>query len=172
MKDEEWGLTNVLLWTAVLNEFDLIEQELIAGTTKACFARELKGWPPTTATDFINVIRGEFVSQYPTATEAFDNACSQSGLIEDKYVKRQWLHDVVQLTAHRVGMGKLKTADNKFLSYFKKVYEQVCSEHEAGTLFLVPEERQLAHSHEPVEVGSEADKKISEQLAELRRVAV
>lgn len=172
MKDEEWGLTNVLLWTAVLNEFDLTEQELIAGTTKACFARELKGWPPTTATDFINVIRGEFVSQYPTATEAFDNACSQSGLIEDKYVKRQWLHDVVQLTAHRVGMGKLKTADNKFLSYFKKVYEQVCSEHEAGTLFLVPVERQVAHSHQPVEVGSEADKKITAKLAELRRMAV
>lgn len=171
MKDEEWGLTNVLLWTAVLNEFDLTEQELIAGTTKACFARELKGWPPTTATDFIDVIRGEYVSPYPTATEAFDNACSQSGLIEDKYVKRQWLHDVVQLTAHRIGMGKLKTADNKFLSYFKKAYEQVCSEHEAGTLFLVPEERQVAHSHTPVQAGSEADKKISEQLAQLRKIS-
>ena len=154
MKTEEWGLTNVLLWTAVLNEFDITEAELIAGTTKACLARELKGWPPTTATDFIDVIRGRQASTYPLATEAFDNACSQSGLIEDKYVKRQWLHDVVQLTAHRVGMGRLKTADNKFLSYFKTVYEQVCSEHEAGTLFLVPVERQVAHSHHPVEVGS------------------
>lgn len=167
MKDEEWGLTNVLLWTAVLNEFDITEAELIAGTTKACLARELNGWPPTTATDFIDVIRGKHASTYPTATEAFDNACSQSGLIEDKYVKRQWLHDVVQLTAHRIGMGRLKTADNKFLSYFKTVYEQVCSEHEAGTLFLVPVERQLAHSHHPVEVGSEADKKITAELAKL-----
>lgn len=172
MKDEEWGLTNVLLWTAVLNEFDITEVELIDGTTKACFARELNGWPPTTATDFINVIRGRQASPYPTANAAFDNACSQSGLIEDKYVKRQWLHDVVQLTAHRVGIGKLKAADDKFLSYFKKVYEQVCSEHEAGTLSLVPVERQLAHSHTPVELGSEADKQISEQLAKLRRVAV
>lgn len=162
MKDEEWGLTNVLLWTAVLNEFDVTEQELIAGTTKACFARELNGWPPTTATDFINVIRGELVSPYPTATEAFDNACSQSGLIEDKYVKRQWLHDVVQLTAHRIGMGKLKTADNKFLSYFKTVYGQVCSEHEAGTLFLIPAERQIAHSHTPVQPDSPFNQDINE----------
>ena len=135
-------------------------------------ALKQQDYPVERAYKFIKLCKQGEIDTYPSATEAFDNACSQSGLIEDKYVKRQWLHDVVQLTAHRVGMGRLKTADNKFLGYFSKVYEQVCSEHEAGTLSLVPVERQIAHSHHPVQAGSEVDKKISEQLAQLRRVAV
>lgn len=166
-EDFDWSFEMVLIWARYLTkksitkpEFDLAEENSFDGD-----------WMPNNAQEFLALARTK-QSPYPTANDAFDNACSQSGLIEDKYVKRLWLHDVVQLTAHRIGMGRLKTADNKFLSYFKKVYEQVCSEHEAGTLFLVPEERQLAHSHEPVQAGSEADKKISEQLAELRRVAV
>ena len=167
MKDEDWMLDTVEVWAIALTDQKITKTEFEAAQRKSLGLQ----WPPTAPADFLALARTK-QSPYPTATEAFDNACSQSGLIEDKYVKRQWLHDVVQLTAHRIGMGRLKTADNKFLSYFKKVYEQVCSEHKAGTLFLVPEERQLAHSHEPVEVGSEADKEISKKLAELRRVAV
>ena len=165
MKDEDWMLDTVEVWAIALTDQKITKPEFEAAQRKSLGLQ----WPPTAPADFLALARTVQASQYPTSAEAFDNACSQSGLIEDKYVKRQWLHDVVQLTAHRIGMGRLKTADNKFLSYFKRVYEQVCSEHEAGTLFLVPEERQLAHSHEPVEVGSEADKKISEQLAELIR---
>lgn len=167
MKDEDWMLDTVEVWAIALTDQKITKTEFEAAQRKSLGLQ----WPPTAPADFLALARTK-QSPYPTANDAFDNACSQSGLIEDKYVKRLWLHDVVQLTAHRVGMGRLKTADNKFLSYFKKVYEQVCSEHEAGTLFLVPVERQVAHSHQPVEVGSEADKKISEQLAELRRVAV
>ena len=156
------------IWAIALTDLQITGNELQLAQRKSMSLE----WPPTAPADFLALARTVQASQYPTANDAFDNACSQSGLIEDKYVKRQWLHDVVQLTAHRIGMGRLKTADNKFLSYFKKVYEQVCSEHEAGTLSLVPVERQLPHVHQPVEVGSEVDKKISEKLAELRRVAV
>ena len=167
MKDEDWMLDTVEVWAIALTDLQITKKELVTAQRKSMSLE----WPPTAPADFLALARTVQASQYPTANDAFDNACSQSGLIEDKYVKRQWLHDVVQLTAHRIGMGRLKTADNKFLSYFKKVYEQVCSEHEAGTLFLVPEERQLAHSHTPVQAGSEADKEISKKLAELRKIS-
>lgn len=168
MKDEDWDTDTVIVWNIALNDLGITDHEFATAKRRSLGLQ----WPPTAPADFLALARTGQASTYPTANDAFDNACSQSGLIEDNYVKRQWLHEVVQLTAHRIGMGRLKTVDNKFLSYFKKVYEQVCSEHKAGTLFLVPEERQVAHSHQPVEVGSEADKEISKKLAELRRVAV
>jgi len=167
MKDEDWDLDTVTVWHIALNDLGITADEFHAAKRKSLGLQ----WPPTAPADFLALGRTGAASEYPTANDAFDNACSQSGLIEDKYIKRQWLHEVVQLTAHRIGMGKLKTADNKFLSYFKKAYEQVCNEHEAGTLFLVPEERQVAHTHTPVQAGSEADKRITAELAELRRMS-
>ena len=162
MKDEEWGLTNILLWTAVLNEFDVTEQELIEGTTKACFARELKGWPPTTATDFINIFRAETASNYPDMRQAYLQAAEGS-----------YKHEVILETAKRVGQWELKTQPES-VSYksWQQHYPQVCEEHSRGADFKVPESHQVAYEHSPVEVGSEADKRISEQLAELRRMAV
>lgn len=167
-EDFDWSFEMVLIWARYLTKKAITKTEFEVAEEKS-FDDD---WMPNNAQEFLALARKSSQPTYPPATEAFDNACSQSGLIEDKYVKRQWLHDVVQLTAHRIGMGRLKTADHKFLNYFKKIYEQVCNEHEAGTLFLIPEERQLAHSHQPVELGSEADKRISEQLAELQRMAV
>ena len=170
MKDEEWGLTNILLWTAVLNEFDVTEQELIEGTTKACFARELNGWPPTTATDFINIFRADTASEYPAAQSAFNTACQNCGMRGD--VKRDWKHEVVYETANRIGWGVLASASEGYFKIFQGIYEQVVNEHRNGDRFVIPEERQLAYEHTPVQAGSEADKRISEKLAELRRMAV
>lgn len=170
MKDEEWGLTNILLWTAVLNEFDVTEQELIEGTTKACFARELNGWPPTTATDFINIFRADTASEYPTANDAFTTACQNCGMKGD--IERDWKHAVVYETANRIGWGKLASATDYFFKTFEAVYDQVVNEHKAGKTFVIPQSHQVAYEHTPVEVGSEADKRISEKLAELRRMAV
>ena len=170
MKDEEWGLTNILLWTAVLNEFDVTEQELIEGTTKACFARELNGWPPTTATDFINIFRADTASEYPAAQSAFNTACQNCGMRGD--VKRDWKHEVVYETANRIGWGVLASATDYYFKTFQEIYEQVVSEHSNGADFKVPETHRVEHSHAPVQAGSEADKAIMAQLAELRRMAV
>lgn len=170
MKDEEWGLTNILLWTAVLNEFDVTEQELIEGTTKACFARELNGWPPTTATDFINIFRADTASEYPAAQSAFNTACQNCGMRGD--VKRDWRHEVVYETANRIGWGVLAGATEYYFKTFQEIYEQVVSEHKSGADFKVPETHRVERSHAPVQAGSEADKRISEKLAELRRMAV
>lgn len=163
MKDEEWGLTNILLWTAVLNEFDVTEQELIEGTTKACFARELNGWPPTTATDFINIFRTETASEYPAAQSAFNTACQNCGMRGD--VKRDWKHEVVYETANRIGWGVLASAAERYFKTFQEIYEQVVSEHRNGDRFVVPEERQLAYEHTPVQQGTAASANIDAFLA-------
>lgn len=170
MKDEEWGLTNILLWTAVLNEFDVTEQELIEGTTKACFARELNGWPPTTATDFINIFRADTASEYPAAQSAFNTACQNCGMKGD--IQRDWKHAVVYETANRIGWGKLASATDYFFKTFEAVYEQVVSEHKTGKTFVIPQSHQVAYVHTAVQAGSEADKQITAKLAELRRMAV
>ncbi len=169
MKDEEWGLTNILLWTAVLNEFDVTEQELIEGTTKACFARELNGWPPTTATDFINVFRTEVASEYPSAQSAFTTACQNCGMRGD--VKRNWKHEVIYETANRIGWGVLASATERYFKTFQGVYDEVVREHKNGTRFEIPQERQLAYERTVVQAGSETDKQITAKLAELRRLS-
>lgn len=174
MKDEEWGLTNILLWTAVLNEFDVTEQELIEGTTKACFARELKGWPPTTATDFINVFRTEIApSDYPDTRKAYEHGVDYSGRLFDD--RTNWLHVVIHETAHRIGFTKLATSSELYTwSLWRDVYSKVCDEHKAGADFKLPidKSKQLAYEHTPVQPGSETDKQITAKLAELRRMAV
>lgn len=169
MKDEEWGLTNILLWTAVLNEFDVTEQELIEGTTKACFARELNGWPPTTATDFINIFRVETASEYPSAQAAFTTACQNCGMRGD--VKRNWKHEVIYETANRIGWGTLASATDHYFKTFQGVYDEVVREHKNGTRFEIPQERQLAYERTVVKAGSETDKQITAKLAELRRLS-
>ena len=145
MKDEEWGLTNILLWTAVLNEFDVTEAELIAGTTKACFAKELKGWPPTTATDFINIFRSETASEYPEIKDAYNRAAN------GKYKK----HVVIYETAKRVGTWELKTQPES-VSYksWQQHYPQVCEEHSNGADFTVPKSHQVAYKHTPVQADN------------------
>lgn len=159
--DFDWSFDMVLIWARYLTKKKITEAEF-----KLAEENSFDGdWMPNNAQEFLALARRNSKPLYPTANDAFDNACNQCGLIEDEYVKRKWLHDVVQLTAHRVGMGKLRTADNKFLGYFKKVYEQVCSEHEAGTLFLVPEERQLDYKHTPVQAGTAASANIDAFLA-------
>ena len=86
-------------------------------------------------------------------------------------IERDWKHAVVYETANRIGWGKLASATDYFFKTFEQVYEQVVAEHKAGKTFVVPKSHRLANVHQPVEVGSEADKKISEQLAHLRRVS-
>jgi hypothetical protein len=156
MKDEEWGVVNIVLWQAVLNEFNVTEDELIAGTTKACFARELNGWPPTTATDFINMVRGDEVSEYPDIKDAYTRAANS------KFKK----HVVIYETAKRVGFWELKTQP-EHISYkrWQQHYPIVCSEHAKGTTFVIPESRQVAYDHTPVQAGSAFNNELNDFFA-------
>lgn len=167
MKDEEWGLTNILLWTAVLNEFDVTEQELIEGTTKACFARELNGWPPTTATDFINIFRVETASEYPSAQSAFTTACQNCGMRGD--VKRNWKHEVIYETANRIGWGVLASATERYFKTFQGVYDEVVREHKNGTRFDIPQERQLAYERTVLQENSPMAATVDDFLNQFKR---
>jgi len=48
----------------------------------------------------------------------------------------------------------------------------VVTEHQNGATFVIPQEHQVEYERTVVKPGSEADKKINEQLASLRRVVV
>ena len=165
MKDEDWDLDTVTVWHIALNDLGITADEFHSAKRKSLGLQ----WPPTAPADFLALGRTETSSPYPTANDAFTTACQNCGMKGD--IERDWKHEVVYETANRIGWGKLASATEYFFKTFKQVYEQVVSEHKAGKTFVVPKSHRLANVHQPVEVGSEADKKISEQLAQLRRVS-
>ncbi|AAZ18846.1 hypothetical protein Psyc_0993 [Psychrobacter arcticus 273-4] len=166
--DFDWSFDMVLVWARYLTKKRITGKEFDMAS-ELSFDQD---WMPSNAKEFLALVRTQKANEYPSAQAAFDNACCQCGLIEDQYVKRQWLHAVVLETANRIGMGKLKNADNYFIKAFTSVYEQVISEHQNGSTFVIPKSHQVAYEHTPVQLGSEADKRINEQLAGLRRLAV
>lgn len=125
-------------------------------------------WPPTAAQDFIKLIRQDKPSEYPTAQAAFTTACQNCGMRGD--VKRNWKHGVVYETANRIGWGVLASASEGYFKTFEGVYEQVIIDHKGGEDFTVPVTHQVEYEHSAIKAGSEADKKISEQLASIMRV--
>ncbi len=166
MKDEDWDTDTVIVWHIALNDLGITVSEFATAKRKSLGLQ----WPPTAPADFLALGRTETSSPYPTANDAFITACQNCGMRGD--VKRDWKHEVVYETANRIGWGKLAGATDYFFKTFEQVYEQVVIEHKAGKTFVVPKSHRLANVHQPVEAGSEADKRISEKLAELRRVAV
>lgn len=156
------------IWAIALTDLRITGKELALAQRKSMSLE----WPPTAPADFLALGRTDTASEYPSAQAAFDNACCQCGLIEDRYIKRQWLHAVVLETANRIGWGKLKNANNYFLKTFTSVYEQVVTEHQNGATFVIPQSHQVEYERTVVKPGSEADKQITEQLASLRRMAV
>ena len=166
--DFDWSFDMVLVWARYLT-MKAITQPEFNRASELSFDED---WVPSNAKEFLALARAQKASEYPSAQAAFDNACNQCGLIEDKYVKRQWLHAVVLETANRIGWGKLKNANEYFLKTFTGVYEQVISEHQNGSTFVIPKSHQVEYERTVVKPGSEVDRKINKQLAELRRVAV
>lgn len=166
--DFDWSFDMVLVWARYLTKKAITQPEF----NRASELSFDEDWVPSNAKEFLALARTQQVNEYPSAQAAFDNACNQCGLIEDKYVKRQWLHAVVLETANRIGMGKLKTANEYFIKTFTGVYEQVITEHQNGSTFVIPQSHQVEYERKVVKPGSEADKRITEQLAGLRRLAV
>ena len=159
-------LDTVEVWAIALTDLKITRTELFTAQRKSMSLE----WPPTAPADFLALGRIETASEYPAAQSAFMTACQNCGMRGD--VKRDWKHEVVYETANRIGWGKLASATDYYFKTFQEIYEQVVSEHKSGDRFVIPEERQLAYEHTPVQAGSEADKAIMAQLAELRRVAV
>lgn len=146
------------IWAIALTDLRITGKELAVAQRKSMSLE----WPPTAPADFLALGRTEAASNYPDMKQAYLAAANGD-----------YKHEVALETAKRVGSWELKTQPES-VSYksWQKHYVEVCEEHSNGASFKVPETHRVEHSHAPVQAGSEADKRISEKLAELRRMAV
>ena len=151
-------LDTVEVWAIALTDLKITRTELFTAQRKSMSLE----WPPTAPADFLALGRTETASNYPDMKQAYLAAANGD-----------YKHEVALETAKRVGSWELKTQPES-VSYksWQKHYVEVCEEHSQGADFKVPETHRVEHSHAPVQAGSEADKRISEKLAELRRMAV
>lgn len=159
MKAEDWGLETIERWAKILTKLKITKAEFDRAESEA---ELLGGWPIKHPADFLALGRTETASNYPDMKQAYLAAANG-----------EYKHEVALETAKRVGSWELKTQPES-VSYksWQKHYVEVCEEHSQGADFKVPETHRVEHSHAPVQAGSEADKRISEKLAELRRMAV
>ncbi len=120
-------------------------------------------YPVERSYDFIQLCKQGEASEYPTAQDAFTTACQNCGMRGE--AKRNWKHGVVYETANRIGWGVLASANEGYFKTFEGVYEQVCSEHQNGESFVIPESHQVAYEHTPVQQGTAASANIDAFLA-------
>ena len=151
-------LDTVEVWAIALTDLQITKKELVTAQRKSMSLE----WPPTAPADFLALGRTGTASNYPDMRTEYLAAANGN-----------YKHEVTLETAKRVGTWELKTQPES-VSYksWQKHYPEVCEEHSRGADFKVPETHQVAYEHTPVQAGSEADKRISEKLAELRRMAV
>ena len=157
-EDFDWSFDMVLVWARYLTKKSVTQTEFIKAS-ELSFDEE---WIPNNAKEFLALARKPMTSNYPDIKQAYLAAANGD-----------YKHEVALETAKRVGSWELKTQPES-VSYksWQQHYPIVCEEHSNGASFKVPESHQVEYSHAPVAAGSEADKRISEKLAELRRVAV
>ncbi len=150
-------LDTVEVWAIALTDLRITGKELAVAQRKSMSLE----WPPTAPADFLALGRTETASEYPDMRAEYLAAA-----------QGQYKYEVTLETAKRVGTWELKTQPES-ISYksWQKHYPKVCEEHSQGADFSVPVSHQVQYSHTPVQVGSETDKRITEQLAELRRMS-
>ena len=152
-------LDTVEVWAIALTDLKITRTELFTAQRKSMSLE----WPPTAPADFLALGRTETASEYPAAQSAFNTACQNCGMRGD--VKRDWKHEVIYETANRIGWGVLASATEYYFKTFQEIYEQVVNEHRNGDRFVIPEERQLAYEHTPVQQGTAASANIDAFLA-------
>lgn len=152
-------LDTVEVWAIALTDLKITRTELFTAQRRSMSLE----WPPTAPADFLALGRIETASEYPAAQSAFNTACQNCGMRGD--VKRDWKHEVIYETANRIGWGVLASATEYYFKTFQEIYEQVVSEHKNGDRFVIPEERQLAYEHTPVQQGTAASANIDAFLA-------
>lgn len=157
--DFDWSFDMVLVWANYLTKKTITQAEFM----KASELSFDEDWMPNNAKEFLALARTVQSNPYPTAQEAFTTACQNCGMRGD--VKRDWKHEVVYETANRIGWGVLASATEYYFKTFQEIYEQVVSEHKSGDRFVIPEERQLAYEHTPVQQGTAASANIDAFLA-------
>lgn len=143
------------LWTLAIRNSGITLAEF---KTAAELSLNLK-WPPTAAQDFIELVKGDVSSNYPDMRKAYMSAAQGN-----------YKHEVTLETAKRVGTWELKTQPES-ISYksWQKHYVDVCKEHSEGADFKVPESRQVAYSHTPLQETSPMAATVDEFLNQFKR---
>ncbi len=141
MKESEWGLDTVKIWTLALTEMNITPDEFAMAYKKSLSLE----WPPTTPYDFLMLAREEIIKQYPDSFTAFKFACENEGMTAD--IKKPYSHVVIYETVKRIGSFTLKQADDRFFSNWDKVYQAAIKEHEQGADFTVPQSNRVEYKH-------------------------
>ena len=131
------------LRTAELWALALRNERLTLAEFKQAAALSLSlKWPPTSAADFVALIRTE--SEYPETYKAYKQAANQD-----------YSHEVIYESAKRVGFWEIRSqAESVTYKRWQKVYPEVCEEHRKGAVFKLPESHQIEHKHIPASPDS------------------
>ena len=133
MKESEWGLDTVKIWTLALTEMNITPDEFAMAHKKSLSLE----WQPTTPVDFIKLARFGGVDEFPDMQKAyFDGA------------NKKYDHEVVYEACRRVGFLNMhKGLERETYPKWREIYPQVCEEYRQGARFTVPETNQLGYKH-------------------------
>ncbi len=125
MKDGEWDIATVKLWTLALTEMNITPDEF-ATAHKKSLALE---WQPTTPADFIKLVRHGGISDLPEIRKAYNDGANS-----------KYEHEVVYETCRRIGfMAMHEGVERETYPKWREVYPRVCDEYRQGTRFTLPE---------------------------------
>lgn len=156
MKEAEWGLDTVKIWTLALTEMNITPDEFATAHKKSLSL----DWQPTTPADFIKLARQD-ISNYPDMRQAYLSA-----------TEKKYPHVVVYETAKRVGFWEIKTQlENVTWKSWQEIYPKVCDEHKNGADFTLPESQQVTYER-TVADSKTADDYLAQMFAVVGKEAV
>lgn len=153
MKEHEWGLDTVKIWTLALTEMNITPDEFAKAHKKSLSLE----WQPTTPADFIKLARFSGVDEFPEMRKAYMDGANA-----------KYEHEVVYETCRRVGFVAMHEGyERETYPKWREVYPRVCDEYRQGTRFTLPETNLIEHTHHAadVKVANDALAKIKAMLA-------
>lgn len=132
-----YDLRTAELWAMVIKRSGISLSQFEFAYKKSLIPAEVgqKGFPPSSADDFINLA---IIYEYMDADAAFLHACDQAGKLPEEH---KWFDCVVYEAARRCDIYRLKNCTHGYGNTFKKIYEKVVAEHKAGQTWDIPEPR-------------------------------
>lgn len=151
MKEGEWEIATVKLWTKVLTQMNITTDEFLQAHTNSLTLQ----WQPTTPAEFINLARRDTINNYPDMRQAYMNATNQ-----------KYPHEFAYETAKRIGIWELKTQPETISwKAWQEIYPKVCEEHSNGARFSLPKAQRVGFSH-----ASATQEFVDKKLEEIREI--
>lgn len=144
MKNEDWGIDTVEIWTVALTEMAITPSEFLLAHKKSLSLP----WQPTTPADFISLVRKDQLNDYPNSRLAFQIACKNEGMTND--LKQVYEHIVIYETVKRLSSYSLKNADESYFKIWDEMYQKVLHEHRNGAKFSLNTQQQIQYKNTEV----------------------